>query len=667
MAEIFTPQKSGSKKRIREIDGIRAIAIIAVLIYHARVGKYFSGGFLGVDMFFVISGYVITLSLRKSIHRCTFNYKEFVIRRLFRLTPALLATLLVTNIFCAALFSRFDRFRAARLSIGSLFSFSNFQLWMESNYFDVSSLKKPYLHTWSLSVEWQFYLTWALLVQVISKKLSSPGLQVSSILSIALLSIVATEMTRKIYPSAAFFIFCFRYVEFMCGAIPAWNISEENCKKGLGNSLSYYKSSLSFFSMTVILALLSYFKDNFPFPGLSSIPICIATTVLITQSPGTFIGQILTTSVLQWLGKISYSVYLVHWPVQVVISYAMLHHSTRSARVCGTLFSIFLGYLLNIAVELPFQESSDGSTFLSRNRKFAILGFGIILLNAETSYMWKRNIGISLKTPEITKIIENSWKLAGARGEEIRPKCRSIGRHDNLRHWDKCNPTTDEEFVLVGDSHAADLWFSLNYTFPHVSTIQICGTGCGLHRYHESQSGCGKIFGAYQKKLRKRRSRIRAAILVSKWHVLRNESIGNSVLNSFVTYFKHRTNATIFILGPRPEFKPHPNEVFERSRMRETVDQLEIRSNKFKTVENNSELVLYNYSVKKKVRFLSIPQVMCNATRIGQPSNEYFCPTIHRGMRSSLYCDTTHYNRAGAMTLVEKMRPELEDLLKHNT
>lgn len=664
MASSSSIETNRSNRRIKEIDGLRAIALLGVMIYHGRFGNFMRGGFLGVDMFFVISGYVITLSLRKSILRGTLNYKDFLLRRLFRLTPALLATLLITNLFCSAMFSRKDRFRAVNLSLGSLFSISNIQLWMESNYFDFSSLRKPFLHTWSLSVEWQFYITWALIVPQISLNISSSKNQILALLSIALLSTLCAEWVRKIFPNAAFFNFCFRYVEFMCGAIPAWNYSENesgNSNYFLKNS---YRTAISILSLVAVLSFLKFFKDTFPFPGVTSLPICIATSFLITQVPGTPVGRILSLKALQWLGKVSYSVYLVHWPVQVLLNYMMMHHSTAVQRFIGTLVSFLFGYILNISVEKPFQESSSKKQTFSRRVKLTVLGFFCALLVGEGVYMRQKSIGFSQKTSVVWSAIENSYDFAVSRGWEIRPKCRSIGRHDNLKHFKKCNPVAENEIVLVGDSHAADLWYSLNFTFPQVSTIEICGTGCGLHKSHDPNSGCGKIFGAAQKNLRKRRSRIRAAIFVSRWHVLSPESIGSGVLNSFVDYFQQRTNATIFILGPRPEFKPHPNEVFERSRRRENLNELEIRTNRFMRVENNSEVVLHNFAVKKNVRFLSIPKIMCNATRIGQPSNEYSCRSIDREIPSSLYCDNSHYNRAGAMKLVQYLKPDLDKLLK---
>ncbi len=666
MGELLNSKVDSARSRIKEIDGIRAIALLAVLVFHGRFGSIMKGGFLGVDIFFVISGYVITLSLRNSIARGSMNYKEFMIRRLFRLIPALLATVLLTNLFCTIIFSRKDRFRAARFSVGSVLSMSNVQLWMESNYFDVNSLRKPFLHTWSLSVEWQFYITWALIVHKICKNISSLRAQTGAIIFIGLLSILGADYTRRLYPSAAFYNFCFRYVEFMCGALAAWNLKGELLTQPNFFNGKAFRTAISLSSLFIIFSLLQLFRDSFPFPGIASLPICLSTVFLITNSPGTIAGRFLSLKSMQWLGEISYSVYLVHWPVQVLIHYFMMQRSTMIQRFFGTILSIFLGYLLNKTVEKPFQESKSRKENFSRSKKFTTLGIGLILLVSEALYMRRNSIGISQKTSEVLSIIENSWNLAGSRGWEIRPKCRSIGRHDNLRNFEKCNPEAEDEFVLVGDSHAADLWFALNYTFPRVSTIQICGTGCGLHRYHHPLSGCGKIFGAYQKKLRKRRSRIRAAFLVSKWHVLNPKSINSTVLHSFVNYFQRRTNATIFVLGPRPEFKPHPNEVFERSGIRECVNELEIRTNKFMRVENNSESVLYDFAVRKNVTFLSIPQIMCNATKIGQPSEEYFCPTIDRSVPSSLYCDTTHYNRAGATKLIQKLKPMIDKVLEEN-
>lgn len=199
---VHTPVK---KVREREIDGLRAFAVLAVLGFHANLSKYFSGGFLGVDIFFVISGYVITLSLRRQIKQNKFGLLRFIERRTSRLLPALLTVLFLSNIAVSYVFEYESRKKVASLSIAGLFSFSNISLWLQSNYFDESSRLKPYLHTWSLSVEWQYYLSWAIMSLFISKLDSNKPLQVGIIILLQLASLISAEVVLQTNPAAVFY------------------------------------------------------------------------------------------------------------------------------------------------------------------------------------------------------------------------------------------------------------------------------------------------------------------------------------------------------------------------------------------------------------------------------------------------------------------------------
>lgn len=151
-----------------DIDGLRAIAVIFVILYHFNVGL-FSGGFVGVDIFFVISGYLITKGILEKQHEGAFEFSDFYFRRVRRLIPALLATIVVSYIAAYILFSPADFKQMSGSTVYAISGLSNLFFWMESGYFDTSSIVKPLLHTWSLSVEIQFYIIWPFFV-VFNKK-----------------------------------------------------------------------------------------------------------------------------------------------------------------------------------------------------------------------------------------------------------------------------------------------------------------------------------------------------------------------------------------------------------------------------------------------------------------------------------------------------------------
>ncbi|MEZ5503721.1 MAG: acyltransferase [Halioglobus sp.] len=144
---------------IQSIEGMRSFAVLAVLLFHLQVPG-FAGGFLGVDLFFVISGFIITRNILSDLHNRKFSLKEFYIRRFRRLYPALLVTVLLTLSVAAALVPPVELVNTARSALYALLSLANINFWMESGYFDAAADAKPLLHTWSLSVEEQFYLFW---------------------------------------------------------------------------------------------------------------------------------------------------------------------------------------------------------------------------------------------------------------------------------------------------------------------------------------------------------------------------------------------------------------------------------------------------------------------------------------------------------------------------
>ena len=185
-----------STKYVAGIDGLRAIAVMTVLLFHAGLSA-FGGGYVGVDVFFVISGYLITNLITDEVKRTgTFSYKTFYARRVRRLFPALLATILFTFVFAVLMFTPQHFQRLGGEVISSIFSVSNFFFWNESGYFNTASEFKPLLHTWSLSVEEQFYLFWpialAFLLKRKSKKAATTAIIIGGITSL-FLNIVVTN------------------------------------------------------------------------------------------------------------------------------------------------------------------------------------------------------------------------------------------------------------------------------------------------------------------------------------------------------------------------------------------------------------------------------------------------------------------------------------------
>jgi len=329
--------------------------------------------------------------------------------------------------------------------------------------------------------------------------------------------------------------------------------------------------------------------------------------------------------------------------------------------------SIFIGFVLYHTVEKQFLNSSKTDTIFKRPNKLLFLSISGLIFGCQVAVMKSRYLPVgptarTLRNKKLGSIIENTWILAGSRSEEIRPRCRSIGRHSNLRNFVECNPPSRSEIVLLGDSHALDLWYTLNSTFPHSTTIEIAGTGCGLDLEHEKGMGCNAILTEYPEHLQKRIDRVKAVVMVSNWHELTLDKLKSSLLNAAINYFKANSTATIFVMGPRPHFEPHPREVFEQDKSPE-IESRVIKTNKFMKFEQTSAKHLYQFTQQKNVTYVSIPKIMCNATHIGQASNEFYCPTLSEDGTAFIYVDKTHYNKKGASKLISSLKQKISVLL----
>ena len=648
--------------RIREVDGLRAIALISVLGYHGRFANFLSGGFLGVDIFFVISGFVITLSLRKSLTKGYFSFHSFFVRRLYRLIPSLLATLLVSNLLCSLLFSIDYRKEAAYLALSSIFSVSNIHLWLQAGYFDSSAILKPYLHTWSLSIEWQFYILWAILCRFILFPMKSNRRCGLLLLALTVTSILFTEAIKPKFPTAAFYLIFSRFSEFMFGAIPAWLLYTQEKNNSLLNSYRVYLSPnfISFVAAAVIAIFLGLFRENYSFPGLSAIPVCLSTVILISFSEGTQIGNFLLHPVLQWLGKVSYSVYLVHWPLLVLLEYYDMSHSTVKRRALALTISIVIGWILNLSVELPFQEIMKQGNRGKRTKKYTLLISFLLLLVQVCNMQFEI---IPIVTPfshqqnaQVMSVINYTRILGKYRKTEIRKRCFATRRFHNVDHFDECSPPAEKEFIIIGDSHAGDMWYAFNKTFPNITIMQLTGADCTFGKEFPTGGHCHAIFSNIPKLLSGRTNRIKAVFILGHWTMWERQiSVDLSLLRNIIKYFNKNTDAEIFVFEAWPEFEPPPLEVALRYRDR-SIDEIDKEAQRYLIVNEDSRKLLRQLLDGLKIKIVPTLDVLCKKS-VTEPlnSSNYYCPTLDAKKKAFMHFDRHHFNREGGFTLLRKL------------
>jgi len=287
-----------------EIAGLRAIAVISVVLFHLKVGG-FEGGFVGVDVFFVISGYLITRNILRDLQLDRFSFGQFYVRRTRRIYPALVFTVVVTYVLGALWCAPLMFLDLAKESTHALLSISNIQYWRESHqYFAPNSDELALLHCWSLSAEEQFYLFWPVFIFLAWKS----GRTFQMIAAAAVASLVASIIVARTDPLAVFFLTPFRIFEFAIGALVLFLEDRFRLSQAAAESLSAA-------GLIGVIASVLLFRSDLPHLDVAYLLPCSGAAATIWAKDKTRAARIITRPAMIGIGAISYSLYLCHWPV----------------------------------------------------------------------------------------------------------------------------------------------------------------------------------------------------------------------------------------------------------------------------------------------------------------------------------------------------------------
>ena len=439
---------SQSVKYQRHIDGLRAVAVLSVVLYHYGQ-KAFGGGFVGVDVFFVISGYLISkLILGEISSTGGFSFKRFYIRRIRRLFPALAATLLFSLIFAVALFSPQQFQSYGRSLAAAVFSVSNIQFWLESGYFDADSHLKPLLHTWSLSVEEQIYLFWPALLWLFTRN-SGPRRQFLVLLALGVISFAlnyywVTEKFDANYSSTIFYLTPFRIFELVIGGMAVFSSRVLPNKQWLHEIL-----------MAVGLALITYailgYSNEIVFPYLLALPPCIGALLVIVSHESRIFGWLLRNRLAVGVGLISYSLYLTHWPVLVFYKYYKFEALETLEYTTLFVLSVALSILMYFFVEKPFRKNAPTLNNALPQKVFVFTSIGAMALIGVIGFQigqsdgrtWTNGNALSIE--EISTAAQQRFKL-------VRSACNLL-RLDKLRY---CKRERPHQILIIGNSHEPD-------------------------------------------------------------------------------------------------------------------------------------------------------------------------------------------------------------------
>ncbi|WP_299199317.1 acyltransferase family protein [uncultured Amphritea sp.] len=429
-----------------DVDGLRALAVIPVVLFHAGL-TVFSGGFVGVDVFFVISGYVITRSLLKNLEEGGFSISDFYYRRIRRIFPALFFSFFLTWIaaWWFLLPPFFEKFSASMAS--SALFVSNIYFWKTISYFNAQSDLMPLLHTWSLSVEEQYYIFMPIAMWVIFKYIHRywnlclwPIIIISFILSCYLIDKA---------PSANFYLLPTRAWELLLGAIVAVNprlVVERKWGKNLLGSLG----------LILIVGTVFLYEKTMPFPGYGALAPCLGAVFIIVAGRGVasegsfpFAYRLLSYKPVVFFGLISYSLYLVHWPVIVFMKYDRLVPLNYTDMLMVVIASVLLAMFSWRFIEQPFR-----STKIKNKTVVFMPASLLIVISVGFGYWGFTNGGFDERYPDFS---------SRASFEDVSKSKRNCFLMDakNYQHWDadKCKLSEgddkNENVLLWGDSFAA--------------------------------------------------------------------------------------------------------------------------------------------------------------------------------------------------------------------
>jgi peptidoglycan/LPS O-acetylase OafA/YrhL len=659
-----------------DIDGLRAITISAVVAFHVGLPGV-TGGFVGVDIFFVLSGFLITSMLfQEAMQTGQISLQAFYARRVRRLLPVS-SFVLIVSIFLAYFFLSpigYEQLLFARSAAAATVFTSNIYFWKTSGgYFDGPSDQIPLLHTWSLSVEEQFYLVWPLLLILMIRFANRRSIKLRSLVLLVLTMMFVGSLSASIYLSreastSGFYLMPARVWELAAGAILGVLLHE---KVILHNPQQrWFAETYALFGLLAIGIACFYFDTTMSFPGWVAVLPVAGTIALILSgfiSNKTFVFTLLSAKPMVWLGKLSYGWYLWHWPLLAFFKIENFGEYDVAQNLIISLIALILAYLTFRHIENPIRFSRPG--WFATNR--GTLKMGVLLILATlivTSFL------LGLRSLVQESITSKQVNFAYADFSPLRFKCSRDGskplqtlKNPDCEIGSKNNPHT---IVVWGDSHS-DHWMPLivDY-FKNHQIIQYSMPGCPPLKGNEQimVKNCRPFNDQVIASLGMNKN-IKGIILAARWPAyVGSTAIQNKQKKDIPIYFDSSATSTqealdilkvsldrtltmisrsdlkILVLGPTPEFKYSvPECVVKKSPQFCQSSRIENDIYREKVLSVLQEVV----AKYPNARFADAYEALCNGQH---------CPAIKNDQL--LYGDADHLTGSGAKQALTSMQNE---------
>jgi peptidoglycan/LPS O-acetylase OafA/YrhL len=536
-----------------DIDGLRALAVVAVVAFHASPHAM-PGGFVGVDVFFVISGYLITGLIVSNLEAGRFSFAEFYARRFRRLVPALVVVLLSTWLLGWFLLLPEElSYLGKHIVAGATFT-ANLVLAREAaSYFDYTAELKPLLHLWSLGVEEQFYLIWPALLVVTFRYSFRIPIIIAGLLAASLL----LNLTYGVlHAETAFYLLPTRFWELLLGAalifveratppVRSWSVAFPDAKAGAG--------------LVLIIASSFLINQNDIYPGWLALIPTIGALLLISAGQDAWLNNtVLSARPVVLVGLISYPLYLWHWPL---LSFARLLGTSREIRVGVVIVSILLAWITYVLVEQPIRTIRINKQMRSR----AVLGFcGVLAVVASIGWVTLSNDGFVERLPPEARALGvydlNKW------GAEMRVGTCFIAPEQGPSAFDsRCGTVANdsgERVLLWGDSHAAHLYPGLVSLLKdrkaHLSEYTASACPPLIDTDTGKNPNCGRVNEFVISQMPMLRPDL--VIMAARWGQYDLSRLGNTIARLRATGV-----ANIVLVGPVPEWEGTPRNDVLRS------------------------------------------------------------------------------------------------------
>lgn len=558
-----------------DIDGLRAIAVLSVVVFHAFPAALPSG-FVGVDIFFVISGFLITSIILEGQAKGRFSFAVFYARRVRRIFPALIVVLIACLIAGSVLLWADDYRRLGKHVIAGAGFVSNLVLWQEANYFDAASETKTLLHLWSLGIEEQFYLVWPALIWIARRlRLNLFTLFATIFLASLIYGIQATPSN----PMAAFYSPGSRFWELASGSILAYvSLSRPRAAAWIENTVStvvssvlfergsvdqekVYRDFLSTVAMALIVASAFAITRRHEFPGWWALMPVTGAYLIVLAGPGAWLNRLLLSNrIMVWIGLISYPLYLWHWPL---LAFAREHYGSvdppPEVRAVLMSIAVALAWLTYRYVERPIR-------FDYRQRWIApVLASAMVAVGA-FGVLDMINNGFPGRVDRDRAAYEAYFSGASP---IMQTEAKDIGQYRcGFYAWESPVPTlvprkaidpscyirhSNKSILLIGDSNASDLYYGLNEILPkEISLLLIWSAGCQVSPIVEAIIETHHCNMANYFALQRIKADPPDVLLMSS-----NNSFDIAYIRRFVTTVKGYGVKHVLVLGQRPHWKPY--------------------------------------------------------------------------------------------------------------